>query len=344
MKTTKNFVTFFILSFPFIKFNELYSQGWNACMDAPENCGSGGSGKSIGEQVEWWQSILIIIVVSLVIFQIFKKLDSTPIKVTVVIIGGLIIFSAIPPEVLPWILPIWGVIAFIIYKIGSPDVERIDSKNSQPYKEQTKKTRVITKETHSDSVIRKKSNTKNEEKRKDSSKVGLVKPSKSEYKGKMKDGKPHGKGTITFSSGAKYVGELNNGVICGLGTYTWPDGDMYVGDWKDGKQHGHGTFTAYGQSGRKYVGEYKDGLRNGQGKILSYRDVIVYEGEFKDGKKNGNGKTFWSCEDPHQPGIRHIYFEGEWKDDKVWNGQYYNKFGSISEQKAVNGKNVWPQT
>ena len=73
MKITKIIVTFFILSFPFLKYHELLGQGWNACMDAPEYCSSGGLGKSIGEQVEWWQSILIIIVVSLVIFQIFKK-------------------------------------------------------------------------------------------------------------------------------------------------------------------------------------------------------------------------------------------------------------------------------
>ena len=159
MKTTKNFVTFFILSFPFLKYNELHSQGWNACMDAPEYCGSGGSGKSIGEQVEWWQSILIIIVVSLIIFQIFKKLDSTPIKVTVGIIGGLIIFSAIPKEVWGVIIPAWMVISYIMWKMsGSPDLERNDSSYNNVHKKQANKPRVIKKEEHSDSIIQKNTN------------------------------------------------------------------------------------------------------------------------------------------------------------------------------------------
>ena len=156
MKTTKNFVTFFILSFPFLKYNELHSQGWNACMDAPEYCGSGGSGNSIGEQVEWWQSILIIIVVSLIIYQIFKKLDSTPIKVTVGIIGGLIIFSAIPKEVWGVIIPAWMVISYIMWKMsGSPDLERNDSSYNNVHKKQANKPRVIKKEEHSDSIIKK---------------------------------------------------------------------------------------------------------------------------------------------------------------------------------------------
>ena len=152
MKTTKNFVTFFILSFPFLKYNELHSQGWNACMDAPEYCGSGGSGKSIGEQVEWWQSILIIIVVSLIIYQIFKKLDSTPIKVTVGIIGGLIIFSAITKEVWGVVIPAWMVISYIMWKMsGSPDLEKNDSSYDNVHKKQANKPRVIKKEEHSGS-------------------------------------------------------------------------------------------------------------------------------------------------------------------------------------------------
>jgi len=57
---------------------------------------------------------------------------------------------------------------------------------------------------------------------------------------------------------------------------------------------------------KKYGGEYKDGIPNGQGTYTS-----------------SNGEKY----------------EGEWKDEKPWNGTYYDKDGNI-KGKFVNGKEI----
>ena len=77
------------------------------------------------------------------------------------------------------------------------------------------------------------------------------------YVGELRNGVPHGEGTLTFPDGGKYVGEFKEGKIHGQGTATYPDGSKYVGEWQDGNWHGQGTFTY--PDGTKYVGEFKDG-------------------------------------------------------------------------------------
>tara|TARA_B100000780_G_C21053985_1_gene423345 strand:- start:40 stop:1167 length:1128 start_codon:yes stop_codon:yes gene_type:complete len=52
------------------------------------------------------------------------------------------------------------------------------------------------------------------------------------------------KKTIIFPDEIKYVGEVKNGKPHGKGTLTWPDeGGKYVGQWKNGKFHGEGILT-----------------------------------------------------------------------------------------------------
>ncbi|NDF87165.1 MAG: membrane-binding protein, partial [Gammaproteobacteria bacterium] len=51
--------------------------------------------------------------------------------------------------------------------------------------------------------------------------------------GEFKEGKRHGKGTISFVSGDKYVGGFEDSKKEGEGTYTWANGDKYVGDHKN---------------------------------------------------------------------------------------------------------------
>ena len=78
----------------------------------------------------------------------------------------------------------------------------------------------------------------------------------------------------------------------------------------------------------EYLGEYKDGKRNGQG-TYTFPDG-KYVGEWKNGMRNGQG-TFtipdWSKE------------EGEYKDNRLWNGTTYDKNGKITG-KYVNGKKI----
>ena len=76
------------------------------------------------------------------------------------------------------------------------------------------------------------------------------------YEGEYRDGKRHGRGTLTFASGARYEGEYRDGNRHGHGTYTFADGDSYEGPFRDDKAHGHGIvmdngsrYEAYAQEG-----------------------------------------------------------------------------------------------
>ena len=62
---------------------------------------------------------------------------------------------------------------------------------------------------------------------------------------------------LTFSNG-KYVGQVKDGKPHGEGTLSWASGDKYVGQWKDGMQHGLGKATlADGEVG--HDGEWENG-------------------------------------------------------------------------------------
>ena len=62
-------------------------------------------------------------------------------------------------------------------------------------------------------------------------------------------------------SHAKYVGALKEGVPHGHGTITFPDGEKYIGDWKNGKEHGQGIRTW--SDGGEWAGTYWRGVRFG---------------------------------------------------------------------------------
>jgi len=106
------------------------------------------------------------------------------------------------------------------------------------------------------------------------------------YKGELKDGFPHGKGTMTYASGDKYVGEWKDNYLNGKGTYTFPDGGKYVGEFKNHKHNGKGTMTY--SSGDKYLGEFKNHKRHGKG-TYTYSNGDKYEGGLKDDWIHGEG-------------------------------------------------------
>ena len=139
------------------------------------------------------------------------------------------------------------------------------------------------------------------------------------YQGEFKDGKEHGKGTITWwPTGDSYDGEWNKGERCGTGLYTWYNGDKYKGQFKNGKQHGKGKRTwdteeeaVWGAwdteaSTRKvsssYDGEWSDGLFEGKGVYTSRSDSqtllsafdFTYQGEFSGGFYWGQGTKTWA--------------------------------------------------
>jgi hypothetical protein len=143
------------------------------------------------------------------------------------------------------------------------------------------------------------------------------------YTGELKNGKPHGQGTLNstgeggYASG-KYVGEWKDGRKHGQGTFSSKEGggylgEKYVGEWKDGRKHGQGSCTW--SDGNKYVGEWKDGRKHGQGTGTD-ADGDKYVGEWKDGEKHGQGT------ETTPDGEKYV---GEWKRFVLWEGEKYDK-------------------
>ena len=77
------------------------------------------------------------------------------------------------------------------------------------------------------------------------------------YVGEFKDGKPHGQGTYTFTSGSKYTGELKDGLWNGQGTFTFPNGNKGIGEFSENKPL---NITEYDKDGN-IIGKYVNGNR-----------------------------------------------------------------------------------
>ena len=82
------------------------------------------------------------------------------------------------------------------------------------------------------------------------------------YRGKTKDGKPHGPGKLTYE-----------------------DGRVYEGEWERDRRHGDGKLTY--NDGRVYDGAWKRGNRHGQGKLTDKDGNVLHDGEWKDDKLVG---------------------------------------------------------
>ena len=118
------------------------------------------------------------------------------------------------------------------------------------------------------------------------------------YTGELKDGLPHGQGTMNYHDGHQYVGEWRGGFRNGHGVYTAVDGATHTGEWKDGLPHGQGSYTFS-------TGEYA---------------WDTYVGEWRDEKYSGQG-TYTRAD-----GGKYV---GEWKDNNLWNGTEYDNDGKV---------------
>ena len=141
------------------------------------------------------------------------------------------------------------------------------------------------------------------------------------YVGEIKNGLPHGIGTINFgkgewNGGEKYIGQWDNGKFHRQGTFTWTNGQEYKGEFKFGEKDGLGTLVF--SNGNKYEGEFKFGKYNGKGEFTFKKGALKiekYEGNWKNGKYNGIGLYIYSH------GDRYI---GEFKDYKKHGHGKYN--------------------
>jgi len=178
----------------------------------------------------------------------------------------------------------------------------------------------------------------------------------SKYVGEVKNGLPHGQGTITSTyksmingelevreDGLKHLVEYKNGkeishrFIKEKGVlfqrkvneeWEWyRSGDerkdsKYVGEIEYRNPDGRGTVTL--PDGTKLIGEWKSGEFDGQG-ILTLTNGDYYEGKWSEGKIY-EGTSFINGEK----------YVGTWKQSRFWNGILYDDEGNLLE-KIVNG-------
>jgi len=116
------------------------------------------------------------------------------------------------------------------------------------------------------------------------------------YEGSILDGRPHGKGTLTFLNGDIFVGMFKEGSFHGEGVFYYEIGDTYEGGFKNGFREGFGTLKYF--DGTSYTGNYKAGKRDGWG-ILKTVNGDAYIGEFKDGNFHGEGDLNFAAASHH---------------------------------------------
>ena len=95
------------------------------------------------------------------------------------------------------------------------------------------------------------------------------------YAGGWADGKPSGKGVMSWDNGITFDGEWRDGQFHGFGAKRYSRGGGYEGEWVSGKRQGRGTtFYAYG----RWEGPFEGDRPHGEG-------TMYVDGE-------GEGKPF----------------------------------------------------
>jgi hypothetical protein len=107
------------------------------------------------------------------------------------------------------------------------------------------------------------------------------------YVGQFVDGNRHGSGVLTWNDRRRYEGEFDKGWIHGRGRTTHPNGDVYDGDYVRDQRSGRGVLSHI--DGRRYEGLFANDLKNGQG-MMTYPDKRVYSGNWVDDCQHGYGE------------------------------------------------------
>jgi|TARA_Y100000294_G_C8515277_1_gene320573 hypothetical protein len=93
------------------------------------------------------------------------------------------------------------------------------------------------------------------------------------------------KKTIIFPGETKYVGEVKNGKPHGKGTLTYPDkGGKYIGQWKNGKYHGQGELTFF--DGKKIIGNFINGKHEHW--LINNKPKIDYNWRYLKGESSND--------------------------------------------------------
>ncbi len=107
-----------------------------------------------------------------------------------------------------------------------------------------------------------------------------------EYRGPMRDGRPEGKGELTWPDGHHYIGLFQQGRIEGQGMMIWPNGDRYLGNFVNGERHGRGVLQA--ADGGRQEGDWRHDKLTGRG-VRNVGETGRYSGEMRDGIPDGPG-------------------------------------------------------
>ena len=140
------------------------------------------------------------------------------------------------------------------------------------------------------------------------------------FEGRLKQGKPHGRGMMFYPNGDRFEGHFDLGARTGRGTLFKADGSLYSGfwvrdrlngavEWRDRagntfqgslvneKPHGRGRMLFV--NGDRYTGEFAMGLPHGDG-VMVYGSSRVenvgdrYEGRFERGQRQGSARYIWN--------------------------------------------------
>ena len=152
----------------------------------------------------------------------------------------------------------------------------------------------------------------------------------STYEGEIKDGVPHGKGSLVWADGDTYTGEFEAGVRYGHGIYVFADGTKYTGGFVDGQYEGAGTITS--PDGITYTGQFKDDEPHGPGTVV-LADGTIYTGDFVNGEPEGAGAITY----PNGTTDTGEFKDGEWRSH-----QYGAQEAPFSSRESEGGLRASP--
>ena len=104
------------------------------------------------------------------------------------------------------------------------------------------------------------------------------------YEGQHRDGKPHGRGVLTFANGDRYVGEFAGGEIRGHGTMHLANGDVYGGDGEFDSRGFQGCGLYVRANGDRYLGQFRDGRFYGRG-TYEWAEGVAATCDWQDGRR-----------------------------------------------------------
>lgn len=109
----------------------------------------------------------------------------------------------------------------------------------------------------------------------------------STYAGRLRDGRPDGRGRLELRSGEVVDGDWRAGRIDGPAVWIDASGNRYEGDFRNGLPNGKGTYRT--TTGEIFTGGFIDGRRDGEGETR-LPGGTVYRSKWKDGREIGGNR------------------------------------------------------